>query len=159
MAAVFINKRVKNMRGGYPKELYNTRIYQCWYNMKTRCLNPKNKRFKDWGGRGIKVCDKWLTFKGFYEDMHNGYSDKLTLDRIDNGGNYEKGNCRWVDRLTQAQNTKEAINLTYKGVTKVISAWARDLGINHQTICQRIKVYGWSVDRALSTQPQRRIYG
>ena len=81
--------------------------YISWQNMKARCLNPNNPRFKDWGGRGIEVCKRWMDFVNFLEDM--GEKPKgLTLDRVNNNGNYEPGNCRWTTRKEQRQNRREA---------------------------------------------------
>lgn len=98
--------------------LHGTRIYRIYTNMKTRCYNPNYIRYKDWGGRGIKVCNEWLTdFKAFYDwAILNGYNDKLTLDRIDANGNYEPSNCRWVDYHTQAVNKRTTRVYEYNGV-------------------------------------------
>lgn len=86
-----------------------TRMYNSWRGMRERCSNPKNKKFKDYGGRGIKYDPFWDDFENFYKDMIDGYSEELTLDRIDVNGNYCKENCRWVTWSIQQQNKREAI--------------------------------------------------
>ncbi len=84
-----------------------TRQYQVWSNIITRCNNPRSTMWEYYGGRGITVCEKWLTFEGFWEDMREGYSDNLEIDRIDVDGNYCKENCRWVTRSENCYNTRK----------------------------------------------------
>ncbi len=81
------------------------RMYQCWQDMKQRCYNPNNHNFKNYGERGIKVCQEWHTFEQFFADM-GPMPDGLTLDRIDNAGNYEPSNCRWATKQQQRQNQR-----------------------------------------------------
>ena len=95
--------------------LTNCRLFRIWMNMKTRCYNPNYKQRKDYGGRGICICGEWLSaFKCFYEwSMAHGYSDELSIDRINNDGNYEPGNCRWATIMEQRhnqRNTKDYIS-------------------------------------------------
>ena len=94
----------------------NSRLYSIWTNMKTRCNNNSCKGYKDYGGRGIKICEEWNDFKSFYEwAMKNGYSDDLTIDRIDVNGNYEPNNCKWSTVIEQANNKRN--NILFNGMS------------------------------------------
>lgn len=108
-----------------------TRVYHSWYNMKDRCTNRNNPQFKDYGGRGITYDPKWETFEGFYEDMGER-PEKLTLDRINNNGNYEKGNCRWATYYQQNSNLRRrSINTSGKtGVYQLKGSkrWHAEIG-------------------------------
>ena len=100
--------------------LRNTRLYGIWLKLKDRVLNPKNKNYIDYGGRGITICEEWLDVQNFYNwAMSNGYSKELSIDRIDNAGNYCPENCRWTTRTIQSRNTRIPKNNTsgYKGVS------------------------------------------
>ena len=122
--------------------------------MKDRCNNPKHTHYNSYGGRGIKVCKDWLNFLSFQEwAVKNGYEDTLTLDRINNDKGYYPDNCRWTDRITQQNNTRHNRLLTYKGQTKTIAQWARELHINRSTLDSRLE-RGWSVDKTIGT-PRR----
>ena len=97
-----------------------TKLYKIWGDIKRRTLNPKHKHYKYYGGRGITICDEWLDVQNFYNwAMSNGYSDELSLDRIDNDGNYEPNNCRWTTQTIQTRNKRVYKNNTsgYKGVS------------------------------------------
>lgn len=130
-----------------PKGIYNSKIYYSWSNMKRRC---NNKNDKDYGGRGISYDKKWEDFMGFYEDMFSTYKNGLTLDRIDNNGNYCKSNCRWATRKQQNRNTRKNRRFNYLGQKKLLSEWSEITGIPRSTLAQRIYVYGWQVEDALS---------
>lgn len=132
--------------------MVNTRLYRTWKHMKYRCHNPNEPKFYNYGGRGITVCDEWQTFTTFCEwALKNGYSDDLTLDRIDVNGNYEPNNCRWVDYKKQANNTRRNRNITYKGITKTLTEWGEFMGINASTLRYRLLNLNWSVEKALET--------
>ena len=130
-----------------------SRIYITWQNMKDRCFNDKNINFRNYGGRGITVCSEWKdSFEEFYKwALKNGYSDKLTIDRIDVNGNYEPNNCRWISYKEQSYNKRNSHFLTYKDVTKTIAEWADEFGMDYDTLHARIKYYGWSIEKALTT--------
>lgn len=99
-----------------PLGMSGTRPYQCWYDMVRRCTAEHRPRFEDYGGRGITYCDKWKTFEGFWEDMQEGYSDELSLNRINNNGNYEKANCEWATDSVQVHNRRKRSKTTLKTI-------------------------------------------
>ena len=129
-----------------------SRIYRIWGAIKTRCYNPKATNFKAYGGRGVKICDEWRNdFKTFYEwAMAHGYTDDLTIDRIDVNGNYEPSNCRWATRKEQDQNKRGVKSLTFQCKTHTLREWADITGIHPSAIKERLK-RGWSIEKALTT--------
>jgi hypothetical protein len=131
------------------------RLYFIWCGMKVRCKNPNSKAFPDYGGRGIIVCDEWVSDYLNFRDwaLSNGYTDGLSIDRKDNDGNYEPTNCRWVTEKIQANNTRTNHLLTLGNKTKTLSEWAKDTGIKRETIMMRIRL-GWSVNEALVINPK-----
>lgn len=130
----------------------NTRLYNIWSNMKQRCYNEKNERYKDYGGRGITVCKEWLEdFMNFYNwAMANGYRDDLTLDRKDTNGNYEPSNCRWATYKEQANNKRNNVVLSYKGEKKTLGEWAEEIGMEYGALHARIFTQKMSVEKALN---------
>lgn len=117
--------------------------YLAWHGLKGRCLNPANPCYRHYGGRGIQVCQRWLdSFDDFVADMGLRPSDKHSIDRKDNDGNYEPSNCRWATSKEQSQNRRNNVRLTHQGITICASEWARRLGISPQRIEQRIKQGG-----------------
>lgn len=131
------------------KHTKNNRLYRIWHNMKSRCCNPNVPCYKNYGGRGINVCDKWLDFDGFYDDMAITYNDTLQLDRIDNDGNYEPNNCRWITLKQNTRNTRRTRFITYQDMTMCVVEWAEYLGIKSSTFKQRYYVYKWPLDRLI----------
>jgi hypothetical protein len=123
-----------------------TRLFHIWDNMKRRCGAAKNSSYKDYGGRGIRVCDEWLDFAVFKEwALLHGYAENLTIDRKDNNGNYEPDNCRWATMKEQGNNQRGNINITYNGETKTLKQWSEFLGIKYITLLFRIR-YGWTIE-------------
>ena len=133
--------------------LAKTRQYKIWANMLKRCNNPKGNRYYIYGGKGIKVCDNWLKFESFWNDMKKGYSDNLSIDRINNNGNYEKNNCRWATKYEQMNNRSNSVFVTYNNETKTLSQWARKIGMNYDLLRLRIFTYKWPIEEAFTISP------
>ncbi len=129
--------------------------YHTWEQMIQRCTNPNNKDYKDYGGRGIKVCKSWLKFEGFFQDMVKRPKG-LSLDRIDNNGNYCKENCRWATNKEQHRNTRRAILVIIYGVTKPLAEWCEIYNMNYNTVRNRL-CYGWTSEEALEIIPRKKI--
>lgn len=128
---------IKAKYGMYPRK--RTKTYRSWESMKQRCLNPKFSSYHWYGGRGVIICERWLGedgFKNFLADMGE-VPNGLTLERIDNNGNYEPSNCRWATRKDQCRNRKTSAFLTFNGRTQSVAAWAEELGIPAGTIHSR----------------------
>lgn len=131
----------------------DTRLYNIWTLMKSRCYNKNNRAYPNYGGRGIIVCSEWLhDFMAFYNwSMSNGYDDNLTIDRIDVNGNYEPSNCRWADRKQQNRNTRKNRMYTINGVTKCLQYWCDYYKLNRSTVCNRLNK-NWSIEKALELE-------
>ena len=131
---------------------HKERLYNIWRGMKNRCYTKSHARFPEYGARGITVCDEWkndyLTFRDWA--IHNGYTDKLTIDRINVNGNYEPTNCRWVSMYEQTRNQRTNKFLTYKGKTQIMKDWAKEMNLSYSVLGWRIR-NGWSVAKALTT--------
>lgn len=117
-----------------------TRLYNTWTQIKQRCTNKNNERYEDYGGRGIKVCDKWMnSFDAFREwSLKNGYKDNLSIDRIDVNGDYEPDNCKWSTDIDQQRNKRNNRLVTINGETKTLAEWAEISGIPYKTLQRRI---------------------
>lgn len=126
-----------------------TRVYYIWRHMVGRCTNPNDKKYPSYGGRGITICDRWLKFENFYEDMGDPPTKEHSLDRVDNDGNYEPKNCRWSTPKVQSRNTRRNVLITHQGKTQCLSAWAEETGIGSGTLQYRLK-NGWSIERTLN---------
>ena len=138
------------------KTISNRRLYDIYHSMLARCNNLKTSNYEDYGGRGIKVCEEWSNFKNFETwSLNNGYSDDLSIDRIDNDGNYSPENCRWADKITQANNTRTNKFVEYKGETKTIAEWCRELGLPPARTYARLRK-GWSAEKAFETENLRK---
>jgi len=129
--------------------------YRTWAGIIERCGNLQGQNFENYAGRGIKVCERWLKFEHFLEDMGCRPGKGYSIDRIDNNGNYEPNNCRWATHAEQQRNKRNNVILTHDGFTGTQSEWAVRTGIHLATICARLKK-GWSVADTLTKPPRRR---
>lgn len=135
--------------GPKPNPNRKTRSHSIWQNMKARCSNPNNTHYKYYGGKGVKVCERWQSFDNFYADMGES-PPKATIERIDSDGWYEPSNCRWATRAEQMRNISRNVNLTLNGITQCLSDWATQLGINRATLQGRM-LRGWPNEKVLTT--------
>lgn len=136
----------------------HTSEYKIWERMLHRCKNPNNERYARYGGRGIKVCERWQeSFANFLADMGPRPSPKHTVDRIDNDGHYEPSNCRWATQMEQTRNSSRTKDLTLNGETMCMTAWAQRLGITQHTLNGRLK-RGWPLSAALTVGPVPKGY-
>lgn len=136
----------------YKHGMSRTRIYKVWEHIKFRCYNKKSCNYKNYGGRGIEICDEWKNdFYSFHNwAIKNGYRDDLTIDRINNNGNYEPSNCRWITPKEQANNRRSNTYINYNKETHTLTQWAEKLNMKPTTLLARLKK-GWSIEKTLST--------
>lgn len=153
MTFVIDSKKHHNTKHGY---LVGGRVkceYRSWLNMRGRCENRNDTNWKNYGGRGITVRKEWNNFENFLRDMGNRPKKGMSLDRIDNNGNYCKENCRWATRKQQHANMRR--NIVYKG--EIATEASRRLGGRRQLVAFRVTIMGWDKERAF-TQPLMRIH-
>jgi len=149
---------VKHKDGYYPARDH-PRLYGVWSAMKARCNNAKSASYKDYGGRGIRVCDEWMSFTPFCEwALTHGYNENAkiggcTLDRIDVDGDYSPTNCRFVDAQTQMNNKTNNRYATINGKTDTMANWIRRLGLKRGTVMQRLS-RGYTPEEALRPVPK-----
>lgn len=132
----------------------SSRLYRIWYAMKKRCYYESNAQYKDYGARGIKVCDEWYDSFDMFKRwaISNGYNDNLTIDRIDVDGNYCPSNCRWATSKEQCSNKRNNRVLYFNGKYQTLQQLSEETGIPYTTLLYRIK-HGWSLDAAFSLKP------
>lgn len=135
--------------------LIDNPMYNAWKTMWQRCNNNLNSRYVHYGGRGIQVCSQWDSFENFLKDMGERPTQKHSIDRIDNNGNYEPSNCRWATQSEQLRNNRRTILIIHKGSTLCVKDWASKQGIHDTRILWRISK-GWSIEDALE-KPVRAI--
>lgn len=130
-----------------------SRLSKIYNAMKKRCYDPSSNRYHRYGARGIKICDEWLNNKNSFREwaINHGYKDGLTIDRIDNNGNYCPENCRWVTRQEQSNNTCRTVMIEYNGKAQTLTQWAHELNIPTSTLHNRLRVHGWDVEKAFTT--------
>lgn len=135
----------------------NKRLYSIYNGVKKRCYNKSEPRYKDYGARGIKMCDEWLeSFDDFAEwSLINGYSDKMTLERVNVNGNYCPENCKWITLQEQAFNKRTTIWVNYKGEHIQLKKLCKRESVSYDTVHNRIYSLGWSVDKAIETPSQQ----
>lgn len=133
---------------GHAERNNESSTYCSWQSMLKRCLNPKHHQFQDYGGRGIKVCDRWLKFENFLADMGERPTG-LTLERKENDKGYYQANCRWASPKEQANNRRSNRLITYNGKTQTMTQWAEEISVQVATLWKRLKL-GWSIERALT---------
>lgn len=139
---------------GYAREAHyggKTAEFNLWCSMRQRCNDPGHKSYPRYGGRGITVCERWDDFTAFLADMGPRPSPQHQIERVNNDRGYSPENCRWATVTEQANNRRSSHLLTHNGQTKTIAEWARETGLGRSTIEQRLRVLGWSAERALTT--------
>lgn len=137
--------------GGRPK-----RIYNIWRDMRDRCKNPNNVGFELYGARGISVCQEWEDFQSFWEwAKRTGYSDSLTLDRVDSNGGYNPDNCRWITNSEQQRNKRNNVFVTVNGETKCLAEWARVIGIRPQVL-SKVKAQGKNIEKFIRDELRKK---
>lgn len=132
--------------------LSRTLTHRIWCGVLTRCTNSNHHSYANYGARGINVCERWLKFENFLSDMGE-CPQGMSLDRINNNGNYEPSNCRWADSITQTRNQRDNKLITAFGKTLCLSAWSEQSGIKRETISRRLEL-GWDTEKAVSQQPR-----
>lgn len=131
----------------------HTYIHKSWRAMISRCINVNHQNYHNYGGRGIKVCKRWYTFKNFKKDMGERPSSRHSIDRINNDGDYKPSNCRWATQKEQSNNRRNNKYITYKGQKKTLSQWAEKLGMTCSGIRYRLS-QGWSAEDIIEKKKQ-----
>ena len=131
-----------------------TRLHYIWSGMRSRCENPNNKDYHNYGERGISVCKEWDEYTNFKEwAINNGYTDDLSIERIDVNGNYCPENCTWIPLENQSLNTRASYRVMYHGQERVFGELIREKGLKYGPTYNRVKIHGWSVEKAIDFNP------
>lgn len=138
---------------GYGAKGRQSPEYSSWKCMKDRCERSSNAGYKNYGGKGVKICERWQTFINFLSDMGMKPTPKHTIDRIDNAKGYEPGNCRWATMKEQQRNRSNNRMITFRGETKCLSEWEEIVGGSGQNVRSRLRI-GWSIERAITQKIQ-----
>lgn len=133
--------------------MYGTPTYRSWSAMLTRCTNQRNHKYPEYGGRGIRVCDRWRDFSAFLLDL-GPRPEGTSLGRIDNDGNYEPGNCAWQSITSQARNKRSTAVFDYQGIVATIPEHCERMGLKASTVRSRVYTYGWPINKAFEEPPR-----
>jgi hypothetical protein len=147
---------MRNWKHGQWLNKTPTKVWLTWRNIKGRCEKSSDSHFQWYGGRGIKVCDRWQSFDHFYQDMGEPPSKSHTIERLDANGDYEPGNCVWATMKEQQRNRTNNRLITHNGKTQCLSAWAEEYGISQRRLRTRLERDKWDFERAL-TAPLRKV--
>lgn len=141
----------RSTKHGAARRQKRTPTYHAWCGMRKRCLDPRQKSYKDYGGRGISIDPDWESFAQFFADMGEKPAG-FSLERLNNNGPYAPGNCVWATKLQQARNTRTTFFITYDNKTQSLSAWAEEMGKPSRVIQARLRRLGWTIERALTEE-------
>lgn len=144
------NKKTRESKHGMSR----TNLYGLWSTLKARCLSVNDSSYKRYGAKGVTVCDKWLSFEGFFEDMGNRPTPIHTIDRIDNKKGYSKENCRWATYKEQANNRSTNRKIEAFGQIKNLGEWAEECGLSKECLKHRLDS-GWPIEKAIAEPPMR----
>jgi hypothetical protein len=148
-----IKKPDSRLKHGHSRAGQHTETYSIWKAIIQRCNNPKNTRYNSYGNRGIAVCQEWLHFENFLKDM--GERPKgLSIDRINNDGNYCKENCRWATIDEQMNNRQNTLKIEYNNKIQSLKEWSVELNISYNTLYARVQTYGWTIEKAFTKKIQ-----
>lgn len=130
----------------------HTKLYRKWASIKRRCYTQSSKDYANYGGRGIKMCDEWKNSFECFRDwaLNNGYSDELTIERIDFNKDYCPDNCTWIPFNKQQENRRYCRYITYKGETRTLTDWCKRLGLSYKQVHNRMNKLGWSFEKSIS---------
>lgn len=149
--------RKRMTQHGHAKRSGHSREFNIWMGIKKRCYSQKNPSYKNYGGRGITMCQKWLfSFSAFLRDMGPIPSNRHSIERLDNDRGYDPGNCVWLLRSLQNRNRRTTVWIVVGGERKTLAEWCRKAGIAYGTYYARTRYYGWSVEDAVTTPTKRR---
>lgn len=161
----FHDEVCRNVQFKHGHGLKMDKTYMTWARIKSRCNNQNSPDYDDYGGRGIKVCDRWSnSFNSFLEDMGYPPDENYSIDRINPDGNYEPNNCRWASPVQQARNKRNTIRLPYDNEMLPIGDIADRLGITYKALYQRLAKYNWDIEKAAkpsigTNRKQKEYYG